>query len=149
MDRRFRSGRAVVRGAAGDVGNVLLAVPAKDFLQIVNMTGRTAIAIALLLAACGIVASEEAPKMAEPRYAEGNQLIRPEGYRQWMFVGANLGMGYTEGKAAKTPAFHNIFIQPDAYRRFAAMGKFPDKTMLVMEVVTAGTNASINRNGHF
>jgi hypothetical protein len=113
------------------------------------MTGRTAIAIALLLAACGIVASEEAPKMAEPRYAEGNQLIRPEGYRQWMFVGANLGMGYKEGQAPKTPSFHNIFIQPDAYRRFAATGKFPDKTMLVMEVVTAGTNASINRNGHF
>src|SRR3989442_13906171 len=112
MDRRFRSGRAVVRGAAGDVGNVLLAVPAKDFLQIVNMTGRTAIAIALLLAACGIVASEEAPKMAEPRYAEGNQLIRPEGYRHRTFAGANLGMGHSRGSAAHTLPCRNIFSHP-------------------------------------
>ncbi len=88
-------------------------------------------------------------KMTEPRYVNGNHLVRPEGYRHWMFVGANSGMGYREGKPNPNPTFHNIFIQPEAYRRFAETGKFPDKTILVMEVVSIGTNASINRHGQF
>ncbi|MBK5290177.1 MAG: cytochrome P460 family protein [Acidobacteriia bacterium] len=89
--------------------------------------------------------------MSTPRYQEG-QLLRPEGYREWMFVGANYGMGYTEPdgtKAAKPATFHNIYIQREAFRQYKETGKFPDKTMLVMEVVRPGTNASINRQGMF
>jgi len=100
-----------------------------------------------LLALAAALGGEE--KMAEPRYAEGNQLIRPEGYREWMFVGSNLNMGYTEGAKPKESRFHNIYIQREAYRQFALTGAFPDKTMLVMEVLTAGANASINKRGQF
>jgi hypothetical protein len=103
--------------------------------------------ITALLMFGGVLGCEE--KMYEPRYAERNQLLRPEGYREWVFVGADLGMGYGEGQASKTASFHNIYIQPEAYRRFAATGQFPDKTILVMEKVSAGANASINRRGQF
>lgn len=102
---------------------------------------------AILFLLTGLLSSQ--PKMAEPRYAEGNQLLRPEGYRKWIFVGSSLGMGYTEGTAPKAANFHNIYIQPEAFRQYEATGKFPDKTILVMEVVAPGTNASINRQGHF
>jgi hypothetical protein len=89
------------------------------------------------------------PKPA-PKY-RGDQLIRPEGYRSWMFVGANYGMGYTEGGEKKeSPAtFHNIYIQREAFEAFQATGKFPDKTVLVMEVLRPGTNTSINKRGMF
>jgi hypothetical protein len=89
--------------------------------------------------------------MAKPRYAEGNQLLRPEGYRDWKFVAANYGMGYRDGQP-EIPAnatFHNIFIQPDAFKKYAQTGEFPDGTMLVMEVYRPGTNASINKRGLF
>jgi hypothetical protein len=102
-----------------------------------------------MLCLTAILGSEE--KMFQPRFADGDQLARPEGFREWMFVGSNLNMGYTEG-AAPAPAesrFHNIYVQPQAYRQFKATGKFPDKTMLVMEVIAAGTNASINKKGQF
>jgi Cytochrome P460 len=88
-------------------------------------------------------------KMTEPRYASDGQMLRPEGYREWIFVGSSLGMGYTEGQAPRNPTFHNIYIQPQAFKQYAATGTFPDKTMLVMEVLTPGTNASINKNGQF
>ena len=88
-------------------------------------------------------------RMAEPRFAEGNQLVRPEGYRRWVFVGSSLGMSYNEGEAGDAPEFHNVYIQPDAYRQFAETGKFPDQTVLVMEVLSAGGNASINKRGQF
>ena len=95
----------------------------------------------------GMLSSQ--PKMFQPRYADGNQLVRPKGYREWMFVGSNLNMGYTEGGEPKESRFHNIYVQREAYRQYAATGKFPDKTVLVMEVIAAGTNASINKKGQF
>lgn len=103
--------------------------------------------LALFLVASTALISEE--KMAGPKYAGDNELIRPEGYREWIFVGSNLGMGYTEGPAPKSPTFHNIYIQREAYKQYGATGTFPDKTMLVMEVVKPGTNASINKQGQF
>jgi hypothetical protein len=86
--------------------------------------------------------------MPEPRYTQAGELLRPEGYREWMFVGASLGMGYKEGES-KSPMFHNIFIQREAYEHFVKTGKFPDKTMLVMEKVEAATDESINKRGRF
>lgn len=88
-------------------------------------------------------------KMVQPRFTEGNELLRPEGYREWIFVGSNLNMGYSEGPAPTESRFHNIYIQPEAYRQYKTTGKFPDKTMMVMEVIAAGTNASINKKGQF
>jgi hypothetical protein len=105
--------------------------------------------VTLVLASAAILGSEE--RMFQPRFTDGNQLIRPEGFREWMFVAANMNMGYTEGQTPP-PAesrFHNIYIQREAYKEYAATGKFPDKTVLVMEVIAAGTNASINKKGVF
>jgi hypothetical protein len=104
--------------------------------------------ISLAILAAATLGSEQ---MAQPRY-NGQTLLRPEGYREWMFVGANYGMGYTEPdgtKAERPKTFHNIYLQREAYKQYAATGKFPDKTMLVMEVIRPGTNASINKQGMF
>jgi hypothetical protein len=87
--------------------------------------------------------------MTTPTY-QGEELVRPERWRDWKFVGANYGMGYTEGSPETAKAtFHNIYIQPEAYEQYRKTGKFPDRTMLVMEVVRPGTNASINKRGMF
>jgi Cytochrome P460 len=88
---------------------------------------------------------------AEPRYDEKNRLLRPEGYREWVFVGSSIGMGYSEDapNPERATQFHNIYIEPSAYRAYAASGKFPDKTMLVMEVVASATKESINKHGRF
>jgi hypothetical protein len=45
--------------------------------------------------------------------------------------------------------FDNVFVNPDAYRAFLQTGTWPDKTMLVLEVRTAGSKASINKAGHY
>ena len=89
--------------------------------------------------------------MPGPRYSEDNKLLHPEGYREWVLAGSSVGMGYTEGQqaAAKPATFHHVYIQPQAYRQFRKTGTFPDKTMLVMEVLAPGTNVSINKNGQF
>jgi len=45
--------------------------------------------------------------------------------------------------------FDNVFVNPEAYKAFLQTGTWPDKTMLVLEVRGAGSNASINKSGHF
>src|SRR6266567_1978254 len=88
--------------------------------MMLSMTSRILTLLLLLTAA---LSSEQ--KMFEPRFSGDNQLARPEGYREWMFVGSNLNMGYVEGPAPTESRFHNIYIQREAYREYAATGKFP------------------------
>ncbi len=86
--------------------------------------------------------------MSVPRYDASGAMLAPEGYREWVFVGTNLGMRYSD-EPVTTPHYHNIYIQPEAFRHYRETGRFPDKTMLVMEQATAGSKASINRQGTF
>ncbi len=65
----------------------------------------------------------------EPRFGADNELIRPEGYREWVFVGSSLGLSYQEGQAPNhEPQFHNIYIQPASYQAFEKTGEFPEGT---------------------
>jgi hypothetical protein len=115
---------------------------------------RTLFSALLLTTLAGSHLLAQSHPAAQPAYDSQNQLLRPEGYRDWKFVGSNLGMGYVEPSAkpsatARPQNFHNIYIQPEAYRTYVETGTFPEKTILVMEVFTAGSNASINKTGHF
>lgn len=104
-------------------------------------------AISLLAFFPFLLGSQQAD-MPKPRYTDKGRLIRPANWREWMFVGANMGMGYSDAPKSRV-TYHNIYIQREAYKQYAATGKFPDKTMLVMEVLQVGKNASINRQGSF
>ena len=104
------------------------------------------------IAALGIFLSAAAlpAQKAEPRFTEDNQLLRPEGFREWIFVGASLAMSYDkEPSEAKHPTFHNIYINPRSYRAYKKTGRFPERTILAMEVFRSGSHASINRRGRF
>jgi hypothetical protein len=61
-------------------------------------------------------------------------LVRPE-YREWVFVGKSLSLGYTENQHGEM--HHNVYIDPAAYRGYAETGKFPEGTVLVMEIPSA------------
>jgi len=108
----------------------------------------TAIPILCLLAWWGLGASPPEQPADEPRFTASNELIRPEGYREWILVGASLGMSYSD-KPAREPRFHNIYLHPRAYQEYKRSGRFPERTILAMEVLSAGSQASINRQGQF
>jgi len=80
-------------------------------------------------------------KMVVPSYDSAGNVIRPEGYRKWVFVGTSLGLRYmSDGGTDEGPgSFHNIYIQPEAYDAFVSSGAFPEKTILAMETYSAGT----------
>ena len=101
---------------------------------------RTALA---LLACLPLVAQK-------PHFTSSGELIIPESYREWVFVGSSLGMGYNEPSATPPKEeFHHVYITPDAYRHYKSTGEFPKQTVLMMEVYSAGSRESINRQGRF
>jgi hypothetical protein len=72
--------------------------------------------------------------VAGPEYNADGELLLPKGYDQWVFVGANLGLGYREEAAASPPAFHNVYMETGAYLYFMENAEFPDPTEFLFEV---------------
>lgn len=74
------------------------------------------------------------------KFDNENYLIRPENYREWIFVGSSLGLNYQQNLVDPSQIteqfYHNTYIYPDAYREFSRTGKFPEGTMLVLEILT-------------
>ncbi len=85
-----------------------------------------------------------------PRFTAAGELIRPENFRDWMFVTSGLGMTYNQPTGApRTPSFTNVYVNPPAYRAFMKTGQWPDKTMFILEVRASSSEGSINKGGHF
>ncbi len=113
---------------------------------------KTPLLLLTILTLAGRLALGQEPRPADPRYTSDGDLIRPENYREWIFLGAGLGMTYNESVATKTPRpprFDNVFVNPHAYQTFLQTGTWPDKTVFILEVRASGTAASINKGGHF
>jgi Cytochrome P460 len=91
------------------------------------------------------------PLLAQkPQYAPSGELLIPEDYRDWIFVGASLGMGYNEPGAAPTEGqFHHVYLSPEAYQQYKRTGTFPKQAILMMEVYSAASRESINKQGRF
>lgn len=92
--------------------------------------------------------SEQSSGAADPHYTPEGRLMRPDNYREWIYVSSGLGMNY--GPAAHdAPAFTNVFVAPAAYKHYMASGEWPDRTMFVLEVYSAASHSSINKQGSF
>lgn len=102
---------------------------------------RLAIAFVMLSLWLPTAKADDAPGgMVRPAYAEDGNLIRPEAYRTWVFVGASIGLSYFGNEPARDPGlFHHVYIQPQAYKHYIDTGNFPEKTMLIMENYSAAT----------
>ena len=75
--------------------------------------------------------------VSDPKYNDDGEMFLPEGYETWVFVGANLGLGYTSEPAVSPEVFHNVYIEPGAYAHFMDTGDFPDPTQFVFEAYSS------------
>ena len=105
-------------------------------------------AIALLVAQ----RKSEAAASSGPEFTHEDKLLLPANYREWVYLSSGLGMTYGpvgEANRDRPPMFDNVFVAPESYRSFMETGKWPDKTMFVLEVRTSASKASINNGGRF
>lgn len=83
-----------------------------------------------------------------PEYDDEGRLLLPDDWRQWVFIGASLGMSYSEGGGG-SEMFHETLLEPSAYRHFAETGEFRDGTMLVLLLHGTGEGVLPQRRGRF
>jgi hypothetical protein len=94
----------------------------------------------------GAVAAS-ASSATPPAYDAKGALLRPRGYRRWVFVGASLGLSYSEGGGGDQ--FHHVYLRPESYDAFRRTGRFPDKTVLVLELHEAAQKVAPSPHGKF
>ncbi len=95
--------------------------------------------VTISASALGLQAVNQAKPPADQvaRFTKEGRLIRPTGYEEWVMVGASTGLSYAvpaaQPAAGAAPGmFHNIYLQPWAYRWVMERGVFPDGAMFVM-----------------
>ena len=102
-----------------------------------------------------LVIALAAGQQTAPSFEGKTTLLRPVNYREWIFVGSSRGLSYATNPPAQAPTggmgemYHNVYITPEAYREFSKTGKFPEGTMLAMEMATADTKREPGLQGSF
>jgi hypothetical protein len=115
-----------------------------------RLISATLFCLVALVTATG--AERPLPAADGPRYTADQQLIRPDDYREWVWLSSGLGMSYgplAQNTRDENPPFDNVFVNRSAYRSFVQTGHWPDKTVMVLEIRSSVSKGSINKGGHF
>ena len=83
------------------------------------------------------------------RFTADGELIRPELYREWIYIGTPITPNDMNGGKAAFPEFHNVYIDPESYHHYLKTGTFKDGTILVKELVSVGSKKAVSGNGYF
>jgi len=92
-------------------------------------------AITAGLAATGDVVAEGSASIGAATFNPQGELVLPENFREWVFIGAPLTPhGLNDGKAG-FPEYHHVYVNPDAFAVYQRTGEFPDGTVIAKELV--------------
>ena len=83
------------------------------------------------------------------RFTEGGELVRPNGWRKWAYIGTPVTPNDMNSGNAAFPEFHNVYMDPDSFSAYEKTGVFPEGTMIAKELVSVGSKAAVSGNGYF
>ena len=91
------------------------------------------------------------PDAEKPKYTADGQLIpfSPDVFREWIWVGEPLTPNSLNPPEANFPEFHNVYINPTAWREWKKSGTFPDGTVMIKELTSVGTTNAPSGDGFF
>jgi len=115
----------------------------------ITMLPRLCFAASILLFGVFAFSQTRATQKHEPVYTQDGQLRLPADYREWVFVTSGFDMSYNSDMAMDHQMFDNVFVNPEAWHAFQSTGRWPDKTLLVLELRRAEGKGSINQKGNF
>jgi hypothetical protein len=97
--------------------------------------------------------AQSPPADEMPQFTTDGLLMRPQGFEAWVMVGTSTGLSYNPAVNAQPGAgpgmFHNVYLQPWAYRHFKATGKFPEGSMFVLTFFEPVRDAAPARAGFY
>lgn len=69
-------------------------------------------------------------------FTESDQAELPRGYRSWVHAYVAwepIATSLLDLKPTATPEFHNVYVEPYAYRTYMETGKWPEGSLIVKE----------------
>lgn len=91
----------------------------------------------------------QSPSKSFAHFNSVGELIRPTGYREWVFIGAPLTPNDMNNGKAAFPEFHNVYIDPTSWENWKKTGEFSDGTVIVKELVSVGSKQAASGKGYF
>jgi hypothetical protein len=113
-------------------------------------TAQTILLLGIILVSWTDFLATKTESASKVEYTANAELKLPENYREWVYLSSGFDMSYSP--SAQMPDHHmfdNVFVNPEAYRKFVETGTWPDKTMFVLEVRGAVGKGSINQHGNY
>ena len=115
-----------------------------------KMIVSTAVAALMLILSLGGASQNAKQTPADgPQYTNDNRLSRPVNYRNWIYLSSSLGLQYGPGATPANPAFENVYVNPSAYSEFMKSGKWPDKTIFVLEIRRSMDKGTFAQGGRY
>lgn len=95
--------------------------------------------------------SASIPEAEKPKYTADGELIpfSPDVYREWIWVGEPLTPNDLNPPEANFPEFHDVYINPTAWREWKKSGTFPEGTVIIKELTSVGSKNAVSGNGYF
>lgn len=135
--------------------NIMAKTKRQSLLAIVACTSVAAALILTLFNSATLKRAEAAPtaraeSTSSPlQFTDDGQLLQPQGYRRWVYVGAPLTPNDMNAGHAAFPEFHSVYINPAALDEYQETGEFPNGTVLVKELISVGSKAATSGRGYF
>jgi cytochrome c553 len=87
----------------------------------------------------------------KPKFTADGELIpfSADVYREWVFVGTPITPNDLNDGEAAFPEFHNVYMNPSAWRELKKSGRYPEGTVMVKELVSVGAKRATSGNGYF
>ena len=91
-----------------------------------------------------------------PEWTRDGKLRLPEGYHEWVFLGSPLTPHALNGGEAPFPEYHNVYVQPQAFRAYKETGEWPEGTIMFKELQLLlngdsrdGSSVEVSGRGYF
>jgi hypothetical protein len=98
----------------------------------------------------------EEPSGWGPRWTSSGELMLPEGFHRWVFLGSPLTPHALNGGNAPFPEYHNVYVHPEALDRFQRTGEWPEGTIMLKELQLLtpaqypdGSSVEVSGRGYF
>jgi hypothetical protein len=77
-----------------------------------------------------------------PKWTSKGELMLPKDFHNWVYLGSPLTPNALNDGKAGFPEYHNVYVQPEAFRAYRKTGVWPEGTIMLKELqlTQAGTN---------
>lgn len=83
------------------------------------------------------------------KFDSAGELLLPEGYRAWPYIGTPLTPNDMNNGSAPFPEFHSVYMDPKSWDVYEDTGEFPDGTVLIKELISVGSKSASSGKGYF